>query len=76
MDIRFTKHARERMTSRGISEDDVIHALRHPRISYPTRRDSVCFEGADVGGRTIRVWCPTHEAGPDRYTIKSTARKG
>lgn len=30
MQVEFTRHARARMTERGISEDEVRHTLTHP----------------------------------------------
>ncbi|MEX2017507.1 MAG: DUF4258 domain-containing protein [Candidatus Pacearchaeota archaeon] len=37
MEIVFTKHAREQMEERGISEDDVINAIKFPKKTRKTK---------------------------------------
>lgn len=32
MNIIFTKHAKEQMKERGISEDDVVNTIKYPEI--------------------------------------------
>ena len=41
MNIVFTKHVREQMKERGISEDEVINAIKYPEIIQ--KRDDVYY---------------------------------
>lgn len=75
MQLIVTKHLRDRLAERGITEADVRNALRHFHISYETPKPSWCFEGPALNGRTIKVWCPPGKAGPETYIVKSTAWK-
>jgi len=71
--LRYTNHARERMSERGVTEAQVASALaRSDRHEKDPVENSVRFE-RDFSGRTLKVWMaepwpPTSEA-----VVKSTA---
>jgi hypothetical protein len=52
----FSKHAREKMAARGISDQDVEMALRHPiGPPYAAQPGSLWIRGHAVGGRILKV---------------------
>lgn len=54
--VRWTKHARERMAQREVTESEVMAVLANPgRWNPDPNRDSVRVE-RDFGGRTLKVW--------------------
>lgn len=64
------------MRQRRVSEDDIKHAIKNHIVKERTPENSFKFEGPDLSGNIIKVWCPVTMAGPDMYIINSTARKG
>lgn len=71
--LRYTNHARERMTQRGVTAAQVASALARPdRQEKDPLENSIRIE-RDFDGRTLKVWMaqpwpPTREA-----VVKSTA---
>ena len=55
MKVRFTRHAKERMSERGISQSDVLAVLRAPDRVYRDR-DLWCAEKMGKGGLILRVY--------------------
>lgn len=50
----YSRHARERMRQRGISDQEVEHVIQNPELSYPTREGNTILEGT-YQGRRIKV---------------------
>jgi hypothetical protein len=57
--VNFTKHAKERMEERGVSEDDIRLAVnRHIGPPEPgSSAGSICYIGPPTGGRRLKVVC-------------------
>lgn len=54
--LRYSRHARERMLERGITENDVKFALSHPiGDPLPGRPGSIYIKGHATGGMIIKV---------------------
>jgi hypothetical protein len=54
-DYILTKHAKQRMKERGISEEEVERVLKNPNISIPGQRGEMIVEKTIKRGRRIRV---------------------
>jgi hypothetical protein len=55
--VRLTTHARERLAARGLTEEDIVLAMRR-RIGPPqpgARPDTVVHRGTATVGRTLKV---------------------
>lgn len=64
------------MRQRRITEDDIKNAIKNHTVKEQTPENSYKFEGPDLAGNVIKVWCPMAMSGPKMYIINSTARKG
>ncbi|MEO5533549.1 MAG: KH domain-containing protein [Pseudolysinimonas sp.] len=81
--VRFTPHASERMTLRGVTEDDVLTLLARPDRVVPTtyadrsgeqERDSVRLEkDFRARGRMLKVWVPPDWRSENPVVVKSVA---
>ncbi|MEO8527969.1 MAG: KH domain-containing protein [Pseudolysinimonas sp.] len=81
--VRFTPHASDRMTLRGVTEDDVMATLARPDRVIPTtyadrsgeqERDSVRLEkDFRARGRMLKVWVPPDWRSEDPVVVKSVA---
>lgn len=54
-DYFLTKHAKERMNERNISEEEIKEALRNPDYSLRQPRGEMWIEKTIIKGRRIRV---------------------
>jgi hypothetical protein len=54
-DYILTKHAKQRMKERGISEEEVESVLKKPNISIPGQKGEMKVEKTIKRGRRIRV---------------------
>ena len=61
MRIRYSRHARDRMIERGVTDNDVQQCLKGYVQRTQTARQNQ-YKG-DVGGRMLKVW-----VAPDRDT--------
>ena len=52
--LQYTKHARDQMARRGISENEVEAVLSDPAVRYTDKKGNPIFR-ADVEGRRIKV---------------------
>lgn len=52
--VRYSRHAQQRMTMRGISEAEAQSAVQNAHTTYPDGQGNTCHV-ADVNGRTIKV---------------------
>lgn len=59
--IVFTKHARERMNLRKLSEDMVIQILRKPNKTYETDDGKIKFIGKSMGAKVHAICKPIPE---------------
>lgn len=75
MNLILTRHVRQRMRQRGVTEEDIRSAIANYVLRTETPKPSIRFEGKGVSGDMLRVWCPPDQAGPDTYIVKSTAWK-
>jgi hypothetical protein len=59
MSLRYSKHAREQMELRGVTEPDVEQAIAHP-IGAPEagQPGTLWIRGFAVGGRILKVNVP------------------
>ncbi len=53
MQIVFTKHAKEVMQKRNISEDEVINTIKFPEITY--KEEGLYYSQKDIGRTKIEV---------------------
>ncbi|MEZ4649453.1 MAG: DUF4258 domain-containing protein [Candidatus Eisenbacteria bacterium] len=58
--IRYQRHARDRMLQRGVTTDDLLYVLDHPRCIEPQEVDlsgekKFRVEGRDADGRQLAV---------------------
>lgn len=51
----FTRHARERLAQRGITEEQVLAALRHERRRDAGQPGTLWIYGLIQGGETLKV---------------------
>lgn len=57
MRLRIVGHPRDRMKERGITEDDIRHALQNHHTSYATsRQNSVVYIGPGLSGEDLEVY--------------------
>lgn len=54
MRVQYTKHARERMDERGITDAEVLHCINEHHQSF-TRADGKIVYLVEVAGRTLKV---------------------
>jgi predicted alpha/beta-fold hydrolase len=54
--ITYSKHARDQMQRRGVTEDDVEWALKRQTGDRPGEPGTLWIEGWAVGGRILSVW--------------------
>lgn len=67
-------HPVRRMAERGITEDDILSALRNNHSSWTTRDGSIQYVGPGVDGRNLIVWTlPAELSEEATITIKSIA---
>jgi hypothetical protein len=64
------------MAQRGITRNDVEHALEHQISSWPTQQDSIQYIGLTSDGRELKVWVAQPGLSTDRPILKSAAWKG
>ncbi len=76
MRLGYLRHARERMTERGVTEDDILHALAHHHDRRSTPKNSIRYIGPGLDGRELKVWVklPDHNPSDDKV-VKSVAWK-
>ena len=71
MTLRFSRHARDRMRQRGISEAEVVEALTDVHLETPGRSaDRVNRWGRTRAGRHLRI---TQYRGVDSFIITVVA---
>lgn len=71
--LRFTHHANERMTQRGITSDQVTSVLVHSeRRESDPKENSVRLE-RDFEGRTLKVWVAEPWPATQEIVVKSAA---
>ena len=75
MDYRLTRHARERMASRGIQEEDLEAALGNIPSTADTPQDSTCIVGITQFGE-LKIWIVGGWPQDGVLVVKSTAWKG
>ncbi|WP_366804894.1 DUF4258 domain-containing protein [uncultured Brevibacterium sp.] len=73
--LKITNHAKSRMRTRRVTEDDIEYVLSRKCNKTETPKDSFKFEGKAQDGRTLKIWCPKDSAGPGIFTVKSVAWK-
>jgi hypothetical protein len=52
--LRFSRHARERLLERNISESDVSLVLDDPDVTFPDKKGNPCTV-KEIDGRRIKV---------------------
>lgn len=73
--IRYTNHAKERMTERGVTVDQVESVLAAPaRATKDPENNSVRLEG-DIDGDILKVWVAEPWPARGEIVIKTTAWK-
>ncbi|WP_396327844.1 DUF4258 domain-containing protein [Jatrophihabitans lederbergiae] len=75
MKIAYGHHARDRMSERGITEQDIRSVLEFPDTVTPTPKNSVCCIGEPQPGRRLKVWVFPYDTDSDMRRVKSTAWK-
>ena len=53
MQIVFTKHAKDMMKKRNISEDEVISAIKYPEITY--KEEGLYYAQKNIGRANIEI---------------------
>lgn len=78
MRLRIRGHPVLRMAERGISEEDIKHAVRHFHTRYETKSHSIAYIGPGVDGRELKVWLlpPGYIDEDTTITVKSAAWRG
>lgn len=72
--LRFTRHLRERMALRGVTEAQVRATVADPDATRDTPQQSREFRKS-FGDRTLKVWVVWPPSGGS-MVVKSTAWKG
>jgi len=71
--VRFTQHARERMTLRGVAEHEILAAVANPdRFTRDRTENSVRLE-AEHGDRVLKVWVAEPWPSSAETVVKSAA---
>jgi hypothetical protein len=58
---RLTRHARDRMAQRGITEEDIDSALRRTSRSEPGAPGTIWVYGYTTTGRELKVCVDVHD---------------
>ena len=70
MDVRYTRHARDQMTLRAVTEVEVEQVIADPDITYPDQYGNPCYVRW-VSGRRIRVVVASGSSPPRVVTVIS-----
>jgi hypothetical protein len=62
--IKYTRHARDRMKERGISEVDVEHCIKNYRTCYTDRTGNPIYKADLADGRHIKVIVKANSVDP------------
>lgn len=76
MNLRFTRHVRERMAQRRITKADVVNALTHYHSVENTPQNSVRYIGPGLNGDDLKVWIVQPGLSANPAIVKSAAWKG
>lgn len=69
--IKYSRHARDRLLERNISQDDVTYCLKHCHTSYTDRSGNMIYRADLPNGRHIKVVVKTNTN--DQITIITAA---
>lgn len=72
-EVRWTTHARERMSQRGVSIDNVRAVVTRPERAVADAAEGSVRLERDLGGRTLKVWVVAPWPPEREAVVKSTA---
>lgn len=72
-EVRWTTHARERMSQRGVSSDNVRAVVTRPERAVADAAEGSVRLERDLGGRTLKVWVVAPWPPEREAVVKSTA---
>lgn len=69
MRITYVSHARQRMSQRGVSEQDVRQVLESPTVTVPADQGRTRYIGLVGNSRTLSVVALVRHISDDHYVV-------
>lgn len=75
MDYKYTRHAREQMESRRVTEDEIVYVLQRFSLTYPAHDGGTSLIAYFEDGSHLKIWVVNRLPLQEPVIIKSVGRR-